>query len=61
MFLARTVAHTVDVDAMLESMEPKQFDEWAAMYAVRPWGIEPEMKTKQQGDSLSTFKGLAGL
>jgi len=46
---------------MLNSIEPQQFDEWAAMYMVRPWGIEPEIEDTSQGDSLTTFKSLAGL
>ena len=42
MHLARTVAHTVDVDAMLEGMEPWQFEEWVALYVMKPWGDDWE-------------------
>jgi len=38
MRLAEHVAHTVDVDGMLESMSPEQFDEWCAKDAVEPIG-----------------------
>ncbi len=30
----------LDVDAMLEEMTCRQFDEWAAYYGVAPWGPE---------------------
>lgn len=38
MFLARTVAHTVDVDGMLARITPEQFNEWLALYNIEPWG-----------------------
>ena len=38
MRLAEHVAGTVDVDGMLESMTPEQFDEWCAKDAVEPIG-----------------------
>jgi len=38
MRLAEHVAHTTDVDGMLESMSPEQFDEWCAKDAVEPIG-----------------------
>jgi len=34
------VAHTVDVDEMLDSMTPVQFDEWCAKDMVEPIGEE---------------------
>lgn len=40
MRLAEYVAHTVDVDGMLESMSTKQFDEWAAKDSIEPIGLE---------------------
>lgn len=40
MRLAEHVAHTTDVDGMLDSMTPKQFDEWCAKDAVEPIGTE---------------------
>ena len=60
MFLARTVAKTTDVDGMLDRMTPQQCDEWAAMYRIRPWAMEPEPEQKPEGDSLSTFQRMAG-
>ena len=63
--LARTVAHTVDVDAMLASMTPAEFDEWLAMYAIRPWGIEPPTEPeKPESDlktSLNAMRGMTGM
>jgi hypothetical protein len=38
--LAEHVAHTVDVDGMLDSMTPKQFDEWCLKDRVEPIGEE---------------------
>lgn len=41
MFLCRTVAggrYGLDVDAMLDDIEPWQFDEWQALYRLEPWG-----------------------
>lgn len=63
MLLARTVAHTTDVDGMLHGMTPDQFNEWLAMYRVRPWGIEiqPDEENASQSSSLATFRGMAGV
>lgn len=41
MKLARTVAHTTDVDGMLDRMHPEQFSEWMVEYKIEPWGLEP--------------------
>jgi hypothetical protein len=38
MRLAEHVAHTVDVDGMLDSMSPEQFDEWCAKDIIEPIG-----------------------
>lgn len=38
--LAEHVAHTVDVDRMLDGMTPKQFDEWCLKDRVEPIGEE---------------------
>lgn len=38
MFLCRTVAGSLDVDAVLASIEPWQLDEWQALYRLEPWG-----------------------
>jgi hypothetical protein len=40
MRLAEYVAHTTDVDGMLDRMSTKQFDEWCAKDAVEPIGLE---------------------
>ena len=40
MRLAEYVAHTTDVDGMLDRMTTKQFDEWCAKDAVEPIGEE---------------------
>ena len=46
---------------MLAAMSPQQFDEWVAMYAIRPWGIELPIEDKQEGgSSLDVFRGMAG-
>jgi hypothetical protein len=53
--LAREVAHTLDVDAMLDSIEPWQFDEWMAEYVIEYGEDKPSLE-----DSLKTFRGMAG-
>ena len=61
MLLARTVAHTTDVDAMLATMTPREFAEWVIMYNIRPWGIElPIDGEEQQTASLDAFRSMAG-
>lgn len=61
MFLARTVAHTTDWRAMLHQMEPRDFDEWLALYHVQPWGVElPTEEAQPKGSSLAAFQHLAG-
>lgn len=37
-FLARTVAHTIDVFGMLDSMPRGLFRFWQRVYEVDPWG-----------------------
>jgi hypothetical protein len=50
---------------MLESMTPRQFDEWLQEYDRRPWDGgwvphgEPQEET-QPADSLSAFRSMAG-
>lgn len=62
MILARTVAHTVNVDGMLEQMEPRQFDEWMAAYITRPWGIEPAVESDERPvDSLTAMRRMTGV
>ncbi len=58
MWLARYVEHTVDVDGMLDRMEPKQFSEWGAM--VRIWFPE-ETETEKKPSALSAMRRLAGV
>lgn len=41
--LAEHVAHTVDVDGMLESMTPEQFDEWCLKDRIEPIGYTTQM------------------
>lgn len=61
MLLARTVAHTTDVDAMLATMTPREFAEWVAMYHIRPWAVELVPETnEQQKNSQDVFRSLAG-
>ena len=61
MFLARTVAHTTDWRTMLHHMEPREFQEWVALYNIEPWGVElPTEKSRPGGSSLAAFKGMAG-
>ena len=40
--LARTVARTVDVDGMLEGMDPGMFSQWLEYYQLQPWGDDWE-------------------
>lgn len=40
MRLAEYVAHTVDVDTMLDHMTTDQFDEWCAKDVIEPIGEE---------------------
>lgn len=65
MILARTVANTIDVDGMLDSMTPQQFDEWMTAYIIRPWGIEPAVEeAKPAGDlndSLTAMRRMTGV
>ncbi len=62
MILARTVAHTVDVDGMLHAMTPQQFDEWQTMYVIRPWGIElADEPQEKKTSSLDAMRSLAGV
>lgn len=56
MKLAEEVAHTLDVDGMLDSIEPWQFDEWIAWYVI----TGRTKKTGNLGDSLKAFQGMAG-
>lgn len=59
MTLAKEVAHTVDVDAMLDSIEPQQFDEWVAYYKIV--GLLDTGEENSLEQSLKTFRGLAGV
>ena len=42
MRLAEHVAHTTDVDGMLESMSPEQFREWCAKDQIEPIGYQSQ-------------------
>lgn len=55
MMLAERVG-TLDVDAMLDSIEPKQFMEWVAYYAIKT-NSQP---SGSLSDSLNAFRGMAG-
>ncbi len=57
MWLAKEVAHTVDVDGMLEQMEPRQFKEWAAMFRI----LNPPPESENKESSLDTMRRLAGV
>ncbi len=59
MWLARYVEHTVDVDAMLNRMEPWQFQEWALM--VKIWNPESEPNDGDKPSALSAMRSLAGV
>lgn len=37
------------MDAVLRRIEPWQFDEWAAMYAIEPWGDDWAMAATVAG------------
>jgi len=41
--LAEHVAHTVDVDGMLDGMTPEQFDEWCLKDRIEPIGYTTHM------------------
>jgi len=41
--LAEHVAHTVDVDGMLDRMTPEQFDEWCLRDQIMPIGYQTKM------------------
>ncbi len=57
MWLAKEVAHTVDVDGMLNGMTPEEFQEWAAM--VKIW--HPEEEGDKKPTALASMRGLAGV
>jgi len=62
MKLARTVAHTTDVDGMLDSMTPQQFSEWLAMYTIEPWGVELVSEEKPKcPNPMEVMKAQAGV
>ncbi len=63
MFLARTVEHTVDVDGMLNRMDPILFEKWAAMYRIHPWGLEPMVDSDEEKkpSTVSAMRSLAGV
>lgn len=58
MYLAAHVAHTTDVDAMLATMTPADFDEWMAV--LRVWGVLGT-SDESKPDSLSVFRNMTGL
>lgn len=55
MMLAEQVG-TLDVDGMLASIEPAQYREWIAYYAIKS-GSKPAGSLT---DSLDVFRGMAG-
>lgn len=62
MMLARDVAHTVDVDGMLASLTPQQFDEWIVMFNIwQEQRGDGEQQRPSLQQSLATFRGLAGV
>jgi hypothetical protein len=58
MKLAREVAHTTDVDGMLDRMAPEQFSEWLAMYSI--WESPPEEPENKPG-GLAAMRQLIGV
>ncbi len=58
MWLARYVEHTVDVDGMLNGMEPRQFQEWAAM--VKIWNPTEKSEDKKPS-ALATMRAMTGV
>ena len=64
MILARTVAHTVHVEAMLASMEPREFDAWLIAYNSQPWEsrhLPAVTSDEQPASSLQLLRRLAGM
>ena len=59
MMLARYVAKTTDVDGMLHSMTPEQFNEWVAMFSI--WNAGETEDKPSLEDSLKAMRGLAGV
>lgn len=55
MKLAEEVAHTLDVDGMLDSIEPWQFDEWIVWQKIKG-----NVRSTSLDDSLKAFQGMAG-
>ena len=54
--LARTVAHTIDVEGMLDSMTVEQLRAWWQCYRQEPWGNDWE----QAGTIASTVHNEVG-
>lgn len=50
----------VDVDAMLDSITPQQFDEWTVYYAIKT-GTSTQEQPDPLDQSLKAFRGLAGV
>jgi hypothetical protein len=61
MWLARTVAKTVDVDGMLANMTPQQFDEWMVAFALWDEPVGSESPRGNLGEALATAKQMAGV
>lgn len=65
MILAATVAHTIDVDGMLDRISTEQFDEWLALYNLCPWAIGfpvPKSETTDPvHDSFNVFRAMTGV
>lgn len=59
MRLAEDLGH-VDVDGMLESLTPQQFEEWMAYYLIKN-GAEVKDEPNTLNHSLKAFRGMAGV
>jgi hypothetical protein len=59
MRLAEELGH-IDVDAMLDSITPQQFDEWTCYYIIKS-GANTQEQPDTLDQSLKAFRGLAGV
>lgn len=64
MILARTVANTVHVQALLESMTPEEFRDWKHEFERRPWDcgwLPEETESEATSDPLAIMRRQAGV